>query len=154
MIKVSKIPNYDVLKTSFIDGFSLKRAGSSAHAGELAIEGRKMVADTFSKGMKNPDVCMMAWYDAIAEWVISVAHSNPHLAVVPVIHDALITLSESLSKDKDFASAKEGLMGNLKKLYPKTYKTHLKIFEKNYNTKVNKEVDNIVRNIIKQQEEA
>lgn len=115
----------------------------------ILYKGRTKIEDTFYKGQHNPDVCIMAWYDALAEHVISKAEAlTGKKAPIPVIQKELDMIGRSLSRNFDFAKAKSAVFDKLKQMYPKTYKTRLKIIEQSYNKKIETAVDNIVRVIV------
>jgi len=124
-------------------------ASETSYRNKLIHDSRFKLENTFYKGSANPDICLMAWYDALAEHVIAAAKCLAGVkAPVPTIQEELISLSKSLSKDISFSDAKTYLYNSLKKLYPKTYKTRLKLCEQNYNSRVQKTVDDIVKTMI------
>lgn len=123
-------------------------------AEKLCREGNTKIADTFLAGICNPSVCFMAWYDALAEHVVSAAEAlADSSAPVPVIQEELQKLSKSLSSNKGFNEAKTKVYKALKKLYGKTafhqtYKARLKLCEQHYNKQVSDGVTNIVRQLM------
>lgn len=124
-------------------------AAETSYRDKLITEGRFKLENTFLQGSSNPDICLMAWYDALAEHVLEVANSLiGEKAPIPAIQDELQSLSKSLSKDIGFSDAKTNLYNSLKKLYPKTYKARMKICEQRYNQKVEAGITEIVKKII------
>lgn len=112
-------------------------------------DGRTKLQNAFVCGKQNPDLCIMAWYDALAEHVIAKAESLVgEEAPVPVIQKELNLLSKRLSHNFDFMRAKSAVFDALKTMYPKTYKTRLKLIEQGYNKKIETAIDNIVRTIV------
>lgn len=126
-----------------------EKAAEIVNIEKAANTGSAKITDTFSKGLKNPDVCFMAWYDALSEHVSSIANFLADIkAPVPVIQEELQKLVCSLSKNSDFSNAKKAVYEKLKKLYPKTYKKRLQIMEQGYNTQVQNSVNEIVKTIV------
>lgn len=124
-------------------------ADETSYQDKLIYEGRFKLENTFFQGSSNPDICLMAWYDALAEHVLEVANSFiGEKTPVPVIQDELNALSKSVSRDIGLSDAKTYLYNSLKKLYPKTYKARLKICEQRYNQKVSEGVTDIVRQLV------
>lgn len=121
----------------------------TSYAEKLINEGDTKIADTFSRGMQNPSICFMAWYDAIAEYVLEKANSligqKPPIIVV---NEELNNIEKNTLKDINYYEVKARVFESLKQLYPKTYKKRLKLLEQNYNTKVQNGITDIVQKLI------
>ena len=111
----------------------------TSYAEKLINEGYTKIADTFSRGIQNPSICFMAWYDTIAEYVLDTANNMiDEKPSISVIKKELKKFEKNVLKDSNFAESKACVFESLKTLYPKTYKKRLKILEKRYNTKIQK----------------
>lgn len=129
-----------LIKTTLLPtdwGRVVKKVAVSSYAKELLEEGRYKISNTFNMGRENPDVCFMAWYDAIAEYVLDTANRLiGEKTPIPVINAELKKIEKYVLNDPNFEESKTSVFKELKRLYPKTYKKRLKFFEKSYNTKV------------------
>jgi hypothetical protein len=126
------------------------KVAATSYKDKLMNEGYYKISDTFNMGRRNPDICFMAWYDAIAEYVLSAANSLlGEKSPVPVIDKTLKSIEKSMLNNPNYADAKASVYESLKKLYPKTYKKRLKLFEQNYNKKVQNGVTEIVKKMLR-----
>lgn len=122
---------------------------SNENVSEIIKEGKVTLTNTFLKGNINPNMCIMAWYDALSEWAVEVIHSSlGEKAPLQALNEWYNKLSVSLSKDVKFMDAKEQVFDKLRQLYPKTHKARLKASERSYSASVNKTVADAVKKII------
>ena len=121
----------------------------TSYAEKLTNDGYSIISDTFNRGRQNPCVCFMAWYDAIAEYVLSAANNFiGEKAPIPFICEQLNNINKNILKEDDFRESKANVYESLKTLYPKTYKKRIKLIEKSYNTRIQNGVTKIVRELI------
>lgn len=161
--------NQDLLYGAFVSAFTnpstklniadkssvTATAISRATHDKIFDEGKTIIANTFNYGAKAPEVCIMAWYDAISEWCINAAKANVgEKPPLEVIKGEINKLNSSLLKDSAYKEAKSNVFEQMKLWFPKNrnarpdYNVRLKIIEKNYMLNIKKAVDNIVSEML------
>ena len=118
---------------------------------EVLQKGYSMLADTFNEGIENPEECIKAWYDALAERAIAVARfyqgTKPPIFAIREDSDAL---SDSLKTNTEFREAKKAVFEQMRKLNPKTYKKFIASCEEKYDKEVQAVIDDIVRDSVRE----
>lgn len=164
---MNDIAQYQMFKNSFKDGL-LYQTNSGAYIrkkiderptqlafnivndeSKLIKEGKQKLVTTLLKGSYNPNMCILAWYDALSEFATEVINSSfGNKAPLQVLNDWYTKISSLLSSDKQFMEARGKVFDKLKQLYPKTYKSRLKACERTYSTSINKTVADNVKKLL------
>ena len=126
-----------------------KIAVSEAVKNKIIDSGRSRFESAFVKGIKNPDVCLMALYDAIAEWALETARRQAGVREpVKVIREEVSKISSQIFKDENNKNAYNKLLKQSKKINPHSGKKRLKIIQKSYLLKIENGINEILKTMI------